>query len=147
MSDAASAPELVPRAARFARRMAGEAEPAFADCQRLRQIDRIAKGRRAAIAELAALLDARAAIDRELIGGRLGALAARVGEAQFDRVCAAVITPALYDRGRAALPDPQMLLPLGEALLQCHQRSVDALLLAQIAADIDAACNQSQVAA
>jgi hypothetical protein len=99
------------------------------------------------IAELVALLDARAAIDGELNGSRLGALAARVGEAQFDRVCDAVIAPALYDRGRTALPDPHMLQPLGEALLQSLQRSADAVQLACIAADINAACSQSQVAA
>lgn len=147
MSDAAAPSELSPRAARFARRIAGEAEPAFADWQRLRLIDRMVAGRREAIAELAVLLDARAAIDGELNGGRLGALAARVGEAQFDRVCDVVIDQALYDRGSAALPDPQMLLPLGTALLQSHQRSADALHLARIAADIDAACTQPQAPA
>lgn len=147
MPDAGSAPTLSARAARFARRIAGEAEPAFADWQRLRQINRVTESRRDAIAELVALLDARAAIDRELNGSRLGALAARVGEAQFDRVCDAVIAPALYDRGRTALPDPHMLLPLGEALLQCLQRSADAMQLARIAATIDAACTQSRAAA
>jgi hypothetical protein len=147
MSDADARPELSARAARFARRIAGEDEPAFADWQRQRRIDRLIEGRRDAVAELVALLDARPAIDAELNGTRLGALASHVGEAQFDRVCDTVLAPALYARGSAALPDPHMLRALGDAILQSHQRSVDALQLASIAADIDTACNQGRAAA
>jgi hypothetical protein len=147
MSEAERAHDLSARAARFARRIAGDAEPAFADWQRLRQIDRMVAGRRDAIAELVALLDARAAIDSELNGSRLGALVARVGEAQFDSVCDAVLAPVPLGRGRAALPDPHLLMPLGEALMQSLKRSADALHLARIAVDIDAACTRTQAAA
>lgn len=147
MSDAGGRHDISLRAARFARRFAGTADPAFADCQRLRQIARIVEARREVIAELVALLDARPAIDAELNGNRLGALASRVGEAQFDHVCDAVIAPPLYDRGRAALPDPHMLRSLGEALLQSVQHSADALKLARIAVEIDAACTPAKVAA
>ena len=147
MSDGGTRHDLAPRAARFACRIAGDAEPAFADWQRLGRIERIVAGRRDTMAELVAMLDARPAIDSELNGSRLSALANRVGEAQFDRICEAVIAPALYHRGRTTLPDPHMLQPLGEALLQCHQRSADALLLARIAADIDISRPQTQVAA
>jgi hypothetical protein len=147
MSDADAKPELSARAARFACRIAGEDEPAFADWQRQRRINRLIEGRRHAIAELVALLDARPAIDAELNGTRLGALASHVGEAQFDRVCDTVLAPALYARAGAMLPDPHMLRAVGETILQSHQRSVDALQLATIAADIDTVCNEGKAAA
>jgi hypothetical protein len=147
MSDADLQPQLSARAARFACRIAGDSEPAFADWQRQRRIDRLIEGHRHAIAELVALLDARPAIDAELNGTRLGALASHVGEAQFDLVCDAALATAIYERGSGALPDPHMLQALGEAILQNHQRSVDALQLARIAADIDATCNQGKLAA
>ncbi len=146
MSDPAAVQCLSARAARFARHIAGEAEPAFADWQRRRQIDRMVASRRGEIAKLVALLDARAAIDRDLNGSRLSALAACVGEAQFDHVCEAEIASAVYERGCTKLPDPQRLQDLGEALLQSFVRSADALQLACIAVAIDTACVQPQVA-
>jgi hypothetical protein len=147
MSDPAAVQCLSDRAARFARHIAGEAEPNFADWQRRRQIDRMVAARRGEIARLVALLDARAAIDRDLNGSRLSALAACVGEAQFDRVCEAGIAWDLYQRGCSKLPDPHLLQDLGEALLQSFVRSADALELANIAVAIDTACVQPEVAA
>lgn len=147
MSDAAHGPDLAPRAARFANRLAGGAEPGFSEWQRLRQIDKMVAGRREVIAQLVALLDARRAIDSELNGSRLGALAYKVGEARFDYLCDAAIPPALYDRGRITLPDPDNLNALGELVLRSFERSADALHLVTIALDINAAFEQQQAAA
>ncbi len=121
---------------RFAQRLKGEPEPTFADLQRTRQIDRLVGPRRAEIAALVALLDARPALDIELNGTRLGPLAQIVGEERFDLVCDAEIEAGAYARGSSNLPQPHTLSQRGENLLRSHQRAVDIAHLAKLAAAI-----------
>ncbi|HVJ01096.1 MAG TPA: hypothetical protein VM662_02880 [Sphingomonas sp.] len=103
------------RGARFARRVAGEAGPSFADLAKLPDWLSVAPERFRQIAALAALLKYRAAIDAELSGPRLARVAEAVGENLLDAACAA--EPSGEYRA-TTLPPPERLLAEGEALLE-----------------------------
>lgn len=110
---AALAPDT--RGARFARRVAGEAGPSFADLAKLPDWLSAAPEQRGRIAALAGLLKYRAAIDAELSGPRLARVAEVVGEDLLDAACAAE-TSGEYRA--TALPPPERLLAEGKALLE-----------------------------
>lgn len=124
------------RALRFSRRLKGEALPDFADLQRKDRVDHLANARRDDVAPLVALLDARKAIDAELNGNRLGAIADMVGEERFDRICDVQIPSSIYELGAATLPQPGSLMRRGETLMECRERSEDTAHLVEIAAAI-----------
>ncbi|MBO9623390.1 MAG: hypothetical protein J7500_11835 [Sphingomonas sp.] len=109
---AALAPDT--RGERFARRVAGEAGPSFADLAKLPDWLWAGPEQRRRIAALAALLKYRAAIDAELSGPRLARLAETVGEDLLDAACAA--EPP--EESATTLPPPEQLLAAGESLLE-----------------------------
>lgn len=107
------------RAARFARRMRGEAVPGFDALARVPLWRLHPAGELPRIALAAGLLHYRARIDAELSGARLKPLAAACGEALFDRACAAPAPPPeQLAAGDVGLPDPEELLVAGRRLLE-----------------------------
>ncbi|MFA6118025.1 MAG: hypothetical protein WC729_28830 [Sphingomonas sp.] len=118
------------RGARFARRRAGKPGPRFADIAKVPDWLSAEPGEQHRIAILAALLRYRRAIDAELSGARLAALAAAVGEDLLDAACEA---PAPDRVNNLPLPQPERLHAEGRALLHAAlplpfaQRFPDAL--------------------
>lgn len=102
------------RGARFARRLAGMPGPSFADIGKVPDWLSAEPAQQQRIATLAALLRYRRAIDAELSGTRLAALAATVGEDLLDAACEA---PAPDRSSNLPLPPPQHLHAEGRALL------------------------------
>lgn len=125
-----------PRAQRFARRLRGETLPGFADVMRCNRIERDAHGRRDEVAAILALLQAKPALDGELCGRRLGALAARVGEDSFDRVCAVELPGDCRASCADDLPGPAELDSFGHTLLARLDRDPAIARLAEIAVAI-----------
>lgn len=105
------------RGRRFARRRAGEPAPRFADLAAVPDWITLPSAMQQDVAVAAALIAARPAIDREIDGARLAALAAVAGEALFDRVCSENLTG---DMGGAAgtLPRPDLLPMIGARILE-----------------------------
>ncbi len=112
------------RAARFRSRQAGTAmEPDFL-CVAALPDWALADGKRQEIVGLgAAILEERGAIERELSGGRLAAIAALVGSELFERLCEAPLGQApLGEAGNGAggrLPRPEDFIAKGEFLRRC----------------------------
>lgn len=103
------------RGARFARRASGRLAVRFGDLAKLPDWLSASEAQRARIAAAAGLLRHRRAIDAELSGPRLAALAAAVGEPLFDSVCAADV-PELA--GAETLPPPERVIAAGAQLLE-----------------------------
>lgn len=103
------------RGARFARRASGQPAMGFGDLAKLPDWLDAPDGQRARIAAAAGLLRHRRAIDAELSGPRLAALAAAVGEPLFDAVCEAEV-PEMA--GAEKLPPPERVLAAGAQLLE-----------------------------
>ncbi len=103
------------RGARFARRASGLPAVRFGDLPKLPDWLDASEEQRKRIAAVAGLLRHRRAIDAELSGPRLAALAAAVGEPLFDAVCEAEV-PEMA--GAEKLPPPERVLAAGEQLLE-----------------------------
>lgn len=127
------------RAQRFALRLEGRDVPSF-DLIAAPPAWRVAESaERAELTMVAALLHARPAIDRELHGPALARLAAAVGEARFDAVCAADTDGLPQAAGGEALPQPGDLAQRGGALLQRAVAEPAYAALASVAAELLAA--------
>lgn len=113
---AALEPAASPRAQRFGRRLRGLPVPSFANLARQRRIEANLGNQRDRVAATLALLWFRPALDAELRGRRLGALAMIVGEDLFDRIRNAEVPFDTADAG-TDLPIPDLLIAEGEALL------------------------------
>lgn len=138
MPEAQGIATMSARAQRFVQRLNRLPEPSFADLQRKRTFDRINTEMGESIAALIALLDARPALDSELNGSRLQAMALAVGEDRFDRLCNAEIPDPIYQRGATTLPSVDALVQHGEALLNDIERSEDVAHLARVALSLNA---------
>ncbi|WP_139810006.1 hypothetical protein [Sphingomonas azotifigens] len=103
------------RGARFARRARGQSVVCFGDLAKLPDWLDAPEAQRARIAAAAGLLRHRRAIDAELSGPRLAALAAAVGEPLFDTVCEAEVPEMV---GAEKLPPPERVLAAGRQLLE-----------------------------
>ncbi|PVX28369.1 hypothetical protein [Sphingomonas pokkalii] len=103
------------RGARFARRAQGRPAVRFGDLAKLPAWLDVPVERRSRIAAAAGLLRYRPAIDAEISGPRLAALAAAVGEALFDAVCEAPVTGTI-DADK--LPPPDRVIEAGALLLE-----------------------------
>ncbi|GAA0745340.1 hypothetical protein CA233_20865 [Sphingomonas sp. ABOLD] len=103
------------RGARFARRASGQPPVSFGDLAKLPDWLDAPEAQRARIAAAAGLLRLRRAIDTELSGPRLAALAAAVGEPLFDAVCEAEV-PEIVSAEK--LPSPERVLAVGTQLLE-----------------------------
>ncbi|WP_157084655.1 hypothetical protein [Sphingomonas pituitosa] len=103
------------RGARFARRASGQPGVRFGDLAKLPDWLDATDEQRARIAAAAGLLRHRRAIDAELSGLRLAALAGAVGEPLFDAVCEAEAPEGI---GPEKLPPPQRVLAAGTQLLE-----------------------------
>jgi len=103
------------RGARFARRASGQPAVRFGDLAKLPDWLDAPEEQRVRIAAAAGLLRHRRAIDAELSGPRLAALAAAVGEPLFDAVCEADV-PEIA--GAEKLPPPERVLASGTQLLE-----------------------------
>jgi hypothetical protein len=91
---------------------------AFATLKALPTWAGFAKSDQHRIALVAALLQLRPLIDKELSGARLSALAGLVGEERFDAICAEKIDPTWSAKDAlSTLPAPSQLLSRGQAIL------------------------------
>ncbi len=106
----------VGRGARFARRLAGECGPGFADIAKLPDWLGAPAEVRERVAALAIVLRHRGAIDAELSGPRLAMIAEAIGEDLLDAACDATLPAKLASD--APLPPPERLRAEGEAVLQ-----------------------------
>jgi hypothetical protein len=104
------------RGRRFARRLARQPGPDFADLAKLPGWLSASPEERRRVAALAGLLRHRAAIDAELSGPRLAMIAETLGEALLDAACEAEMPAGLSPP--APLPPPERLVAEGEALLE-----------------------------
>jgi hypothetical protein len=127
------------RGRRFASRAAGHARPTFADLAAMPAWAAFDEAVQKRAAFAAGLLAARSAIDRELSGERLGALAEVVGESFFDAVCAAD-RPATSDRGLLPLPRPDQLAVHGRDILEAALPAVLRRIVPGAAGNADARC-------
>jgi hypothetical protein len=64
----------------------------------------------------AAILQARDAIERELSGSRLAAIAALVGDDLFERLCDAPLPEDIFSASAGRLPRPEDFVTMGRAL-------------------------------
>ncbi len=80
-----------------------------------------------------ALLDAKPALDTELCGRKLGALADVVGEELFDRICDMDLADCAPSASERHLPQPGLLRPEGETLLAATGSDPRLAKLAEIA--------------
>lgn len=121
------------RASRFARRLRGERDLTFAEHQRHAAASRHATENGESLLFVLALLAARPALDRELSGARLAAIAALIGDDLLDAVRDAdlsAIAPEVFDD---ALPPPLALARHGDRLLSQVAVNPDLAALADIA--------------
>lgn len=115
----------------------GAASPSFADVANPPAWARSEGDDRAQLAKTIALLASRAAIDSELNGARLAALAEAVGEDSFDQICEADVLDVTIADIPAALPRPEELERLGSDMLAAAN---DRPALAQLAAIAQTIC-------
>ncbi len=127
---------LPARAQRFAARLRGESLPTFNDLASPPDWSVAEQERHSELVTIVGLLHARPAIDAELNGGRLGALAAFVGEDLFDVVCDADIGQLRAEFLTDDLPTPVELLEQGEELVERARRHREFAPLAELAAEI-----------
>jgi hypothetical protein len=128
-----AAPAISARALRFARRLRGEGDLTFAEAIRQAAATRYADENGESLSHALALLAARPALDSELNGARLAAIAALVGDDLLDaihEVDLAGIAPDAFDN---VLPQPSALARRGELLLSKVSTSPDLAALAEIA--------------
>lgn len=114
------------RGTRWRARAAGQAPASMAgllSTPAWHRADRVARGR---IARAAALIALRPAIDREVRGGPLGALARAAGEPLFDAVCV-LDMPPIGDAAPVAGCDPATSLPPDRAALDALGARILAL--------------------
>jgi hypothetical protein len=125
---------ITPRAQRFANRLRGEPEQTFAAQMRAMNAARHAAALGDPLKMTLALLAARPALDRELNGARLQALAAVVGDDLLDAVREAeldAISPKVFE---TVLPPAATLVRRAERLLARAGTSPEIAALADLAA-------------
>ncbi len=127
---------LPARAQRFAARLRGESLPTFSDWANPPNWSVAEQERHSELVTIVGLLHARPAIDAELNGGKLAALATFVGEDLFDAVCDADISQLRAEFLTDDLPTPVELVEQGEALVEKAQRHREFAPLAEQAAEI-----------
>lgn len=110
--------------------------PTFAQEMRQSKIDAVTAANRSKVAPVLSLLCAREAIDRELSGRKLSALAAAVGDETFDAVCDCQLPDVSLDFAIGNLPQPNSLASEGEALLTQVGTYPPLAALAQLASEI-----------
>ena len=109
------------RSAKFRRILSGETSPAirFADIAILPEWISLADDARDMLAISVAVLHHNRAIDMELSGARLAAIAETIGDVLFDQLCQAASTiPAIADAGPTRLPRPEDLQHIGMAMMR-----------------------------
>lgn len=124
------------RASRFARRLRGERDLTFAEHQRHAAASRHAAENGENLLLVLALLAARPALDRELSGARLAAIASQIGDDLLDAVRDAdldAIAPEVFDD---ALPPLPALARRGDRLLSQVAANPDLAALAELAASL-----------
>lgn len=131
MTDATAAAS--PRAERFARRLRGERDLSFEERMRQLTATRHADENGERLALTLALLAARPALDRELSGARLQALATLVGDDLLDAVREADLDAFAPDIFDPVLPPPTALAHSGERLLAKASTSRAIAALAELA--------------
>lgn len=122
-----------PRAERFAQRMRGERDLSFEERMRQLTATRHADENGECLALTLALLAARPALDRELSGARLQALATLVGDDLLDAVREADVVAFAPEVFEQVLPHPTVLAERGEQLLAKVSASRDLAALAELA--------------
>lgn len=132
--DGAPTSRAAPRALRFARRLRGQPDLTFAARVRELTAARDADEHGEHLSLTLALLAARPALDRELSGARLQALAAVVGEDLLDAVRDADLGTIAAPVFESVLPPPAALARHGEQLLAKVSASPDIAALADLAA-------------
>ena len=138
---AETAPRRTTRGERFAARLRGEELPEFAAVMRGRRVG----GEREGLAEIAALLAARPAIDAMVNGAQLARLAEAVGEERFDLICVADV--AWYDQSEARAPPVNELAQRGGQLLDRAATSAQLARLVELAVEIQRSCLNTEMAA
>lgn len=103
------------RGQRFARRSAGEIPACLGDLTELPDWTLLPSDKQARVARIAGLMLHRAAIDSELSGARLSALASALDEDVFDAACAAEVAPDFS--GASELPTAKEVVERGWAAL------------------------------
>jgi len=131
-----AAPAFSARALRFGRRLHGERDLTFAEAIRQAAATRHADENGESLSHALALLAARPALDSELSGARLAAIAALVGDDLLDAVREADVTGIPPDTFDTALPPPSALARRGEALLSRVSASPELAALAEIAVSL-----------
>lgn len=109
------------RSAKFRRILSGVTSPAisFADIAILPEWISLADDARDMLAISVAVLHHNRAIDMELSGARLAAIAGTIGDDLFDKLCHAASTiPAIADAGPTRLPRPEDLQHIGMAMMR-----------------------------
>lgn len=134
--------EVSARAQRFAIRLGGGHVPGFAEVANPPVWASSEGNDRAQLAKVVALLASRSAIDTELNGARLAALADAVGEACFDSICEANVLDLTIGDYPSALPRPGDLERQGAALLATASERPVLAGLAALAAEI---CRQADM--
>jgi hypothetical protein len=128
-----AAPAFTARAQRFGRRLHGERDPTFAQAIRQAAATRHAEENGESLSHALALLAARPALDGELSGARLAAIAALVGDDLLDAVREADLAGIAPDTFDTVLPPPSALARRGDVLLSKVSASPDLAALAEIA--------------
>jgi hypothetical protein len=128
-----AAPAFSARALRFARRLRGEPDLTFAQALRQAAAARHADENGERLSHALALLAARPALDGELSGARLAAIAALVGDDLLDAVREADLAGIAPDTFDTVLPPPSALARRGDVLLSKVSASPDLAALAEIA--------------
>ncbi len=108
------------RSAKFRRILSGETAPAirFADIAILPEWITLPDNTRNLLAMSVAVLHHNRAIDMELSGARLAAIAGTIGDELFDQLChAACNISAIADAGPTRLPRPEDLQQIGMAMM------------------------------
>jgi hypothetical protein len=131
-----AAPAYTARALRFARRLRGERDPTFTEAMRQAAVTRHADENGESLLLALALLAARPALDSELSGARLAAIAALVGDDLLDAVREADLAGIAPDTFDTGLPPPSALARRGELLLSKVSASPDLAALAEIAVSL-----------
>ncbi len=136
---------LPARAQRFAARLRGESLPTFSDLVDPPDWSVAEQERHSELVVTIGLLHARPAIDAELNGARLAALAAFVGEDRFDAICDADTDQLRAEFLTDDLPTPVELVEQGEALVERIQRHREFAPLAELAAEVLAQANTPEM--
>jgi hypothetical protein len=123
------------RGSRFANRMAGIEGPTFADLAAVPRWLMLPNEEQARVAMAAALLRVKSALDHELSGHKLAAIAEMVGEDLFDAVTA---LPDCDEAITSALPRPEDLTADGGHILHRSLPTCFATRFPEAANDADA---------